>query len=348
VSERAWTSNIEVGVYMNYEELVHNGIDRQLEQYFSQIEAHSTPLSKEIYNEQLTLSKRRANIDDQDEAVRRAFNEKREIPLRPGLAAVDKKTGTDRRFAEFEREWKSTLQIMRDIGSRVSEDKVRPNWIRAEVPPSVQADQFLHAYYYRIVRSGNSHPFEEFHSKNVVNPEKALEAIAQWWTSSDFDYEAERRHLHEWAPRVRELCARDRILKLSRDELIELLSLIHAVRDHVSKLSKEFLGLSQSTANIDERIEAFADWIARQRSLTGNGILQTFNYVIWGKDGIETESITQRLWKGQDGEEWALPHIGLSALGELVGWARPDVYPPRNGRTSKALKALGYKVRTSL
>ncbi|WP_371200120.1 phospholipase, partial [Ectothiorhodospira sp. PHS-1] len=36
---------------------------------------------------------------------------------------------------------------------------------------------------------------------------------------------------------------------------------------------------------------------------------------------------------------------GLSSLGEIVGWARPDEFPPRNMRTSKGLRALGYNVR---
>jgi len=41
-------------------------------------------------------------------------------------------------------------------------------------------------------------------------------------------------------------------------------------------------------------------------------------------------------------DDWAIPHIGLSSLGEIVGWARPDA---RNMRTSKGLRALGYNVR---
>lgn len=44
-------------------------------------------------------------------------------------------------------------------------------------------------------------------------------------------------------------------------------------------------------------------------------------------------------------DEWAIPRIGLSSLGEIVGWARPDEFPPRNMRTSKGLRALGYNVR---
>ena len=42
--------------------------------------------------------------------------------------------------------------------------------------------------------------------------------------------------------------------------------------------------------------------------------------------------------------KWKIDGLGISALGELVGWALRDRFPPRNGRTSKALKSLGYNV----
>lgn len=348
LSDRAWLTNIEVGTYLTHEELVHNGIDQQLELYFDQIDSRATPLIREVYDEQLALSKKRAELDKIDEKLRKNFEEKRLIPIAPNLATTDQTKAAIRRLNSFTAEWNATLQIMRDIGAKVSIDGVRPAWINADVPPTVQADQFLHAYYYMQVRDGNRHPFEEFHAKNAANPELALSEVIKWWTRSEFDHEAERRHLHEWAPRVRELCARDRILKLDMQNLTELLSLIHAVRDHASKLNSAFIGLGAGKANIDERIAAFAQWIWHQRSIAGKSVLQTFYYVVWGKDGYDGEPITQRLWNGHSSDEWGIPHIGLSTLGELVGWARPDDFPPRNGRTSKALKALGYRVKTDL
>lgn len=50
------------------------------------------------------------------------------------------------------------------------------------------------------------------------------------------------------------------------------------------------------------------------------------------------------LWEATRNEHWRIPHIGLSSLGEIIGWARPDEFPPRNMRTSKGLRALGHKV----
>lgn len=44
-------------------------------------------------------------------------------------------------------------------------------------------------------------------------------------------------------------------------------------------------------------------------------------------------------------KKYFLPHYGLNSIAEVIGWAQPEIAPPRNGRTSKALRALGYDVR---
>ncbi|MGS6330863.1 hypothetical protein ACVGWG_00180 [Enterobacter asburiae] len=44
-------------------------------------------------------------------------------------------------------------------------------------------------------------------------------------------------------------------------------------------------------------------------------------------------------------DDWAIPNVGLSSLGEIVDGAPPDEFPPRNMQTSKGLRALGYNVR---
>lgn len=75
----------------------------------------------------------------------------------------------------------------------------------------------------------------------------------------------------------------------------------------------------------------------REGVLAGRILL---NYVVWGNG-----SVSARLWNAIRSDDWAIPHIGLSSLGEIVGWARPDEFPPRNMRTSKGLRALGYNVR---
>jgi HKD family nuclease len=348
LTDRAWTTNVEAGIFLTHEELIHAGLDIELDRYFNQVDERSAPLTYELYKEQLDLAKRRKDLELEDEKIRREFEKKALIPIVPNLAAVDRVATETRRFNEFDKEWTATLQIMRDIAALVSVGKVRPHWIRDDVPSSVQADQFLHAYYYLQIRQGNKYPYEDLHLQHATNPEAALQEVMEWWTVSDFDFDAERRHLHEWAPQVRELCMKEKLPTLNKNEFVDLLSRIHAVRDHASKLDASMLGLPPTGATIEDRLEAFGNWLWGQRSDEGKTPLETFYYVVWGRNGHSGEAITRRLWNGHVSKEWGIPHIGLSTLGELVGWARPDLYPPRNGRTSKALKALGYKVRTTL
>jgi len=40
-----------------------------------------------------------------------------------------------------------------------------------------------------------------------------------------------------------------------------------------------------------------------------------------------------------------IPRYKISTIAEFAGWARPEVALPRNGRTSKALRALGFDVK---
>jgi len=60
---------------------------------------------------------------------------------------------------------------------------------------------------------------------------------------------------------------------------------------------------------------------------------------------VDEVGIEAVLWNAIRSDDWAIPHVGLSSLGESVGWARPDEFPPRNMQTSKGLRALGYNVR---
>ncbi len=60
---------------------------------------------------------------------------------------------------------------------------------------------------------------------------------------------------------------------------------------------------------------------------------------------VAAGSVSARLWNAIRSDDWAIPHVSLSSLGEIVVWARPDEFPPRNMQTSKGLRALGYNVR---
>jgi len=179
--------------------------------------------------------------------------------------------------------------------------------------------------------------------QNFKNQELALRKALEWWHDGDFDHSSEKRTIYEWAPRLRELLARQRILSLTKDEFIDAISRVHAIRDHATKQENEHLGLPDSPQTGDDKVQKFGEWLWLQRSRDGKTMLELLNYVVWGSG-----SEAQRLWNAVRDEHWSISHIGLSSLGEVLGWARPDEFPPRNMRTSKGLRALGYNVRIGI
>lgn len=340
LSDRAWISNIEAGTFLSHDELVETGMERELLHFFEEVDNCARPLTKEIYQEQCLLAGRRSDLEKRDYELEQKFDKVRLLPKNQGLVFIDTKRSSEKRFDKFEKDWNDTLQIMRNIATRVSAQGVKPDWIKASVAPGVQADQFLHAYYYKKVKDGNKHPYEEFFARNSKNPELALRDALDWWHDADFDHTFEERTIYEWSPQLRKLLARDRILKLSEEEFVDAVSRVHAVRDHAIKQENEHLGLPDRPQAGDDKVQKFGEWLWRQRSRDGKTVLDLLNFVVWGNG-----SVAARIWNAIRSDQWTIPHIGLSSLGEVVGWARPDDFPPRNMRTSKGLRALGYNVR---
>lgn len=91
----------------------------------------------------------------------------------------------------------------------------------------------------------------------------------------------------------------------------------------------------------EQRVPIYTAWLMRQRNSLGWSVLQLLNDVLY--QGSENE-MWDRLYRAGREPRYKIPHYGLNSIAEVIGWARPDVSPPRNGRTSKALRALGYDV----
>lgn len=86
---------------------------------------------------------------------------------------------------------------------------------------------------------------------------------------------------------------------------------------------------------------ALANFLFSRHSQNGSSVLQVLNQVLYGG---RDDALPTQLWEATADDLWRIEHLGISALGELVGWALPDKFPPRNNRTSKALYALGFPV----
>ena len=93
--------------------------------------------------------------------------------------------------------------------------------------------------------------------------------------------------------------------------------------------------------NIPQKVDALAKHIWNDQSSNGMRVKELLQYILY--DGSE-EQLPVRLWGGVMNSEWKVDSLGISSLGEIIGWALPNRFPPRNGRTSKSLRSLGYDV----
>jgi hypothetical protein len=93
--------------------------------------------------------------------------------------------------------------------------------------------------------------------------------------------------------------------------------------------------------DIPTKTAALAEFLFSRRSRNGSNVLRVIYHVLYG--GTD-DNVPERLWEAISVDAWRIEHFGISALGELVGWALPERYPPRNNRTSKSLRSLGFPV----
>lgn len=82
-----------------------------------------------------------------------------------------------------------------------------------------------------------------------------------------------------------------------------------------------------------------------QTNQKGVTIAELLNYVLYG--GMPS-FMWERIYQAGKDEQYKFQHYGINSIAEVVGWARPDDTPPRNGTTNKALRALGHPVHVNI
>lgn len=345
LTDRAWYSNIEAGLFMTEDELNRSNMLNQLEQFFDNLRTTEAvvPLSQGIIDEQTAIAKLKENphYKYQEEQAKK----KRSLPVFEGLKSVDIMRGKDRRKETFRKEWSSAMSYIDHIASQIND--FRPSWIGRDIPVYWQVDQMLHAYYYNKVhqRESNTYPFEEFYSRNKKDPGSALHAVFLWWQSLPDAPSGETDNLYHSAPRLKALLSKEKLLTLTESELEEVCRYTHATKDHVIKMSTASLGRPDvKTLTRDERLPLFAHWLYQQRNAKGQDIRQVlFEILYTGKQS----DIWERIYHASKTDDLYIPHYGLNSIAEVIGWARPELTPPRNGRTNKALRALGYDIKVN-
>lgn len=342
LTNRAWTQNLGAGIFMSEDELDEAGMLEDLRTFFDVVDARSHAIDDGLYRHLVELEGKRQAIDKVEDDYQRGVE--RYYPAGVGLASEEATPAKERAYAAFVQRWRESLQILRDISQLVVRDEHRPSWIPPNTPAGAQADQFVHAYYYKKAHGhrGDAHVRAAYERNRPRGTEALTEALL-WWKRADFDFDHERRTLLEWAPTLRRLLSKDHIRFLTQDEFKEARSMVHSVIDYGNKRRNVELGL-QDDEKPDQatRVMLWAErlWHART-SQHEHTPVQMLEHVIWGEGDVES-----RIWTASREPQWRIRGLNFSSLGEMVGWARPDEYPPRNDRTIKGLTCLGYTVRS--
>lgn len=149
--------------------------------------------------------------------------------------------------------------------------------------------------------------------------------------------------LFDWAPFLRRELSAERILKLTESDFEAVCQRVWAIQDHGRRVSNITLNLPDDGTRYDmaTKTKALAHYLFERRAPNGANVLEAIHHVLYGGSA---DDLPLRLWEARSDGPWRIEHLGISALGELVGWALPDQFPPRNNRTSKSLKSLGFEV----
>lgn len=356
LTHKAWFNNVEAGVFFDEAELISTGTGAELDQMFEHLAKKSIPVTNEIVDKLDKLAQERRLLVGQQQATLKAkfvqlFGH---LPDNPGLTVKPPKGQKENKALQnFATEWMRTLQLMRGLAKEFAAFGLRPRWVDAEAHPAVHFDQFLHAYYYDYVRGGSGADQDEdlsglerveaFFTRHRGNPGAAFKEAARWWAALPSERYGEELFIRETAPTMRVRLTKEALNTMDLASFREAVRHVNAFKMHARQVKNVEFGLPPDHhESIDDRVNRLCEWLWNQRTPTGRTVRDLLEFVLWGSSPSDME---QRLWLGVWSDDHRLPHFGQSTLGEAVGWARPDDYPPRNNRTNKALRSLGHDVK---
>ncbi len=338
LTSSAWYNNIEAGCFFPEKE-IDDDMEYELFALFEKLEENSTPLNDEVITAMQKRSKTLAGtVPDANE-----FWDSASFKRWDGLSRITDKKPPQIKRAVFLQEWHATLDDLRKIGEHVSLPENRPKWVSDKVLASTHADQFLQAYYYQLVVKGNTSRHEDFFEQNKNRREYALMDAMEWWRNLSKAPDREDIMLNDTAPFLQKTLSQEILTDMDESTFHEVCGYVHAILNYARRASNESVNLPSNEYGYkdSQKIEALAKTIWNDQSSGGKSVKELLNFILYGG---EDDELSKRLWQGFNDPTWKIKGLDIGSLGEIVGWARPKKFPPRNGRTSKALRSLGYDV----
>jgi len=149
---------------------------------------------------------------------------------------------------------------------------------------------------------------------------------AEWVATHDpkipSDYFDNMRHLRQV------FLDKQTLLSASKEHLSQALMGIHAFEEQIRFISGGYAGI--------------INFFWRENDQDVERIKRSLNHLLF-----DNEEFIRRLYDVLNFPEWKIRYFGESCALELSGTVKPDMCPPMNGRSAKALRCIGFDVPTS-
>lgn len=267
LTNSAWNTNVECGVFYDEDEVLGTNVQVDLENQFAYLRKNSGPVTRQLIAALKGIRPHQAAVQRERQKAADKFAEAtKEIPTHTGLASGGKRPD-DVGFTSFTREWNETLDLLRNLSRDFNKLGMRPKWVSPDVEGAVHFDQFLHAFYYDLVKAERNGG-ESVKSVEVVNqsfernrssPREALEQAAKWWAALPTAPYDEDVFMHRAAPMIREYFAKDRLPRWTLQDFQTVFFEVHAFKMHARQVKNKYLDLpADYRADIRERSDIVA------------------------------------------------------------------------------------------
>ncbi|MFN8179084.1 MAG: phospholipase D-like domain-containing protein [bacterium] len=347
LSDKAWFQSHECGVWFSQDDLNRLNWNEELAAIFEAIQERCREITREDLQALQALQRLRSELDRADAAFKEEID--RQLSRIPGTRAPIDVTASSQPGGEarsrFCGEWEQGLTVLRKITRLFAAQRPRwPSWVSQSCHPAIVQDQATEWWWHHEFRVTGESParMTSAHEANAADPDAAVQGLFDGWLAFRPDLDSSWTHyMNDTPPELHDLLQKDALRALDEERLVRILWLCHSAREHGRQIANRDLGFDPGEErSVDERIRRYGQRLQHWRSAGGRTVRDVLEYVIWGNG--RTDPPADRIWAASNDEEWKLPHLGVHIFGELVGYARPDEFPPRNNRVSKTLHALGF------
>lgn len=352
---KALHDNIEMGIFLE-ENVDPSEIFEQIQTFFLNLPQYTTKLVREDIDRlkkhfnNLSNDPHVQRLNDEMRKAKKRFNEDWR-KLKEALFADQKKphsmpSNKSQHQKRFVSEWKETQGILERYKEIYAAEYSRPSWVNPDLPVYAEIDKMFDWHYSSVLKGDKKIGIivEEEHQRNSGKGDENIKKLFNSWSGlSECPDEEIMYSFNTRAPVTANLLSKDKIQKLTNNEIATVVFNCYALMDHIDQFkSYESLKIDRTgeRASREEKASRFVEHFLSSPNRHNKTFIEILNYFIWS-DSPPWEKI----WDCTDDKsKWKYPGIDRSTLGELIGLARPDKYPVRNNRISRVLYALGFDV----